>query len=89
MAQKFGTILIAPVFKYKILLDPRSAKDNKFSVTYKDGKNWYHTRILESNFAEVYSQIQLSKQELLAMFDETDAIIGIRGDFSDEDTTKD
>ena len=81
-------VLVSPVYKYKILLDPSSAKNNKFNIVKKDSKNKYHTLLLDQNFIEVYAQQAITKQQLLDIFERTEGIIGIRGDFKDENTIK-
>lgn len=80
--------LVSPVYKYKILLDPSSAKGNYFHIVKKDSRNKYHNLILDQNFIEVYTQEAITQQQLLDMFDRTEGIIGIRGDFKDENTIK-
>lgn len=81
-------IMVAPLFKYKILLDPNSEILGKFYILYRNDFNKYVQRELDENFVEVYTQVQLTQQQLLDMFDRTENIIGIRGDFKDENTIK-
>lgn len=81
-------VLVSPVYKYKVLLDPSSAKGNQFHIVKKDSKNKYHTLLLDQNFIEVYTQTAITQQQLLDIFDRTEGIIGIRGDFKDENTSK-
>lgn len=68
-------------YMYSILLAPDKIKGNYFSVTYKEGSK-YSTKLIDSNVFELASQERLTQQQLLDMFDRTENIIGIRGDFA-------
>jgi hypothetical protein len=81
-------MLVDP-YKYVILLNPDSKlKTGLFAVRYKEGGK-IHVQLMKDNFVEVYYLNKVTRQELLEVFEESDNIIGIRGEFKDEDTAKD
>ena len=65
------------IYGYGLLLDPEKKDENgNFMVMFK-GK----PHIMPSNQIEISTMEQLSQQELFDMFEGTDHIIGIRGEF--------
>jgi len=73
-------IIVSHYYKYTILLDPKVKRGNFFSYSYKEDTKW-REKVTRDNYVHVVIEKQLTEQQLLEMFERTDGIIGIRGDF--------